>query len=385
MNRRSFLAATVASVARSEPASPFPAFSWKTIPVFDHLGKRDDDFTAREAEFLARFPLVTIEKSQAIRKGESCEEGTYRAARQIKNYNPKTKVLFYLNAVIDWPGYEARVEFERHSDWALRDRAGKEVLFRDRKQFDISNPEVREWWSGVVDKAMRSAPLDGVFMDAIPKIAMAEQTNRKLYGDRKYEALEAGLRDLMRLTKEKIGSSRILLYNGLRGDFSRWKDGGMKYLHYADAAMVEHFGGISAMNPDGTVKKELVAADIEMVQQASGQGKMILVKGWPKFTCTYPDTSRYPPTGEEKRRAAQSEIEFPLACFLIAADELSYFLYTWWYEMNDGALEWYPEYDKPLGAPKGAARRSGFVYDREFEHARVRVDLAANRARIEWA
>ena len=91
MNRRSFLAATVASVARSEPASPFPAFSWKTIPVFDHLGKRDDDFTAREAEFLARFPLVAIEKSQAIRKGESCEEGTYRAARQINFTTRKPK------------------------------------------------------------------------------------------------------------------------------------------------------------------------------------------------------------------------------------------------------------------------------------------------------
>jgi hypothetical protein len=389
MNRRTFAVSTLAAGVRlaalsADDTSCLPPFSWKTVSLFNHLGKRDDDFSTSEARFLARFPLVTIEKSQAIRKGLSCEEGTVRAARQIKAINPKTRVLFYLNAVIDWPGYDARAEFERHPDWALRDKAGSPVLFRERKQFDLANPDVREWWSGVCAAMMQAAPLDGVFMDAIPKIAMQEQVNRRTFGDAKYEALESGLRELMRLTKQKIGPKRILLYNGLRGDRSRWKDGGMRYLKYADAAMIEHFGGISSMNPDGTVKKELVAADIEMIQAASAEGKMVLVKGWPAFTRSYPDTSKYPPSQDAKRSAARREIEFPLACFLVAAGPSSYFLYTWWYEMRDGALEWYPEYDKPLGAPKGPARRSGFVYDREFEHAKVRVDLEANQAKIDW-
>ena len=380
--RRDFFASSL--VAFAAGANPLPEFSWNTLPVFTHMGKSEGDFTAEEVRALARFPLVTIEKAQAIRQGRSCEEGIYEAAREIKRVNPRTKVLFYFNAVVDWPGYEARAEFERHPEWALRNPAGRLSLFRERMQFDLSNPGLREWWSNVCGKAMQSAPLDGVFMDAIPKIAMLEKQQRQAFGDRKYEALEAGLRDLMRLTKQKIGPNRVLLYNGLRGDRSRWKDGGMRYLEYADAAMIEHFAGISAVEPGGAVRKDWLAADMEMIEQAGAMGKMILVKAWPGFTRTYPDTSKYPPTYEEKTRAARREILFPLAAFLAAAGAYSYFGYAWWYRAQDGGLLWYPEYDKPLGRPKGPAVRSDYRYEREFEHARIQVDLAENRAHIEW-
>ena len=157
--------------------------------------------------------------------------------------------------------------------------------------------------------------------------------NRKLYGDRKYEALERGLRELMRMNKQKIGAP-ILLFNGLRSDLSR--DEGMAYLEYADGAMIEHFAGISAMNSDGTVKKEIVPADIEMMPRPSADKKMILVKAWPCFTCSYAVTSEYPPADSGKREAT------------------------------------------------GPAERRGFTFERTFQHAHRRVDLEANRAQIDW-
>ena len=47
-------------------------------------------------------------------------------------------------------------------------------------------------------------------------------------------------------------------------------------------------------------------------------------------------------------------------------------------------FDWYPEFDKPLGAPKGDAKRDGFKYTREFEHASVFVDLKTKTAKIDW-
>ena len=44
----------------------------------------------------------------------------------------------------------------------------------------------------------------------------------------------------------------------------------------------------------------------------------------------------------------------------------------------------YGEFHKPLGAPKGDAAKSGWIYTRSFKHADVRVDLSKRTARIEW-
>lgn len=44
----------------------------------------------------------------------------------------------------------------------------------------------------------------------------------------------------------------------------------------------------------------------------------------------------------------------------------------------------YPEFDKPLGPPKGAAVRDGWTYRREFSHASIFVDLETQTAHIDW-
>jgi hypothetical protein len=47
-------------------------------------------------------------------------------------------------------------------------------------------------------------------------------------------------------------------------------------------------------------------------------------------------------------------------------------------------LETYPEFDRPLGPPKGDAVWQGLTATREFAHASVWVDLNAKQARIDW-
>jgi hypothetical protein len=157
----------------------------------------------------------------------------------------------------------------------------------------------------------------------------------------------------------------------------------MRYLEYADAAMIEHFAAASAAAPDGTIKADWLQADLEMMQEASRRGKAVFVKAWPAFARNFPDQSKFPPQAERARRAQES-IEFPLAAFLAAAGERCYFLYTWGYRHQDGALDRFAEYDRRLGRPQGPAKRSGSRWRREFEYAGVDVDLAAGRGRIEW-
>jgi len=81
---------------------------------------------------------------------------------------------------------------------------------------------------------------------------------------------------------------------------------------------------------------------------------------------------------------ARENITFPLACFLIAAQKHSYFCYTWGYRENHGSLDWYEEFDKPLGAPKRDAIKNGWIYTRSFEYAAVWVDLESKTATIKW-
>jgi hypothetical protein len=48
-----------------------------------------------------------------------------------------------------------------------------------------------------------------------------------------------------------------------------------------------------------------------------------------------------------------------------------------------GTFDWYPEFDKKLGAPKDDAKREGFTYTREFEHASVFVNVEKKTGRID--
>lgn len=75
-----------------------------------------------------------------------------------------------------------------------------------------------------------------------------------------------------------------------------------------------------------------------------------------------------------------------LAMFLICAERFSYFDLKDGYDAKQSKL-WLTraaEYDRPLGAPKGPAVRSGYTYTREFAHASVRLDIEKQTGSIKW-
>lgn len=78
-----------------------------------------------------------------------------------------------------------------------------------------------------------------------------------------------------------------------------------------------------------------------------------------------------------------SQREYSLAAFLIVMGEYSYRgMGSGW---TTDAFPWYPEYDRPLGKPRGVAESRGpGKYFREFEHLNVSLDTTQQTATILW-
>jgi dienelactone hydrolase len=360
-----------ASPSRGAAVNPaFPGFTWDRVPIYVHFGQRSGDLTDAQIAFLASHSrLIALEKSHGVGVHGSTEKGIADTARRLKRCNPDVKVLFYFNAFINWPGYDAFKTYR--SEWTLRGLDGQVVTHTSgTPRPDPSNAEFREWWSEVVAAAHRAAPLDGVFVDALPQ-ALSPGLARQV-GDNKAKAVVAGLREMIVLTKRKLGPGRLIVANGLRTTSFReildWEG--------IDLVMIEHFGGFATATPAD------ITADLESIALAALKGRGVVMKGWPGFNWLEGEMMKRP--YDELLELARKRISFPLAAFLVGAQPGSYFCYSWGYTERMGGIESYPEFERRLGPPKGEAAWNGFAATREFAHASVWVDLAAKQARIDW-
>lgn len=345
-------------------------FNWDRVPLNLHFGKRSGDLTDAEIEFVARHStFIALEKSHGVNPHGSTEAGIADSARRITQRNPNAKVLFYLNAFINWPGYDAFKTYR--PEWTLRTATGEVVKHPGgTPRPDPSNADFREWWSEVVAKANRSAPLGGVFIDALPQALTP--TLAKQVGDEKARAIVAGLREMLALTKRKLGPDRVVLANGIRTtDFREILD-----WEGIDGVMIEHFGAFKTDSPAA------LKADLDSLALAAAKGKFVVIKGWPGFNFTEREMMQRPYA--ELLELSRERITFPLACFLVAAQPGSHFCYSWGYTDRHGMLETYPELDRPLGPPRGDAKWEGLTATREFARASVWVDLTSKQARIDW-
>ena len=149
-----------------------------------------------------------------------------------------------------------------------------------------------------------------------------------------------------------------------------------------DGAMVDDFDR-AANVMEKRQSKEYLANTIKTMTKAAKSGKIVIFKAWPGFTW-WSDKELMKKPHAEQYRVAKENITFPLACFLIGAEEYCYYCYTWGWLPEYGSLDWYPEHDRALGPPKADAVQEGWTFKREFEHASVFVDLERRTAKIDW-
>jgi hypothetical protein len=363
----------------SVPEDRVPPFSWDTVPVYVHLGKSSGPLTDDEVRFLAGLSdFVCLEKGHGRGRFGSTEKGIAHDAKRLKAANPRMKVLFYWNTFLNYHLYDAAATVDAHPEWLFRDRRGAPIYKTGKlEQYNLLDPGFRGWWASVAGRAVTEHGCDGIFMDAVDQ-AKRRAWMKRGWGEGREPELTRAACDMMDRARRAMGGGGILLYDGIRSKDGAERTTGEEYLPHADGVNVEHFAAF------GSRSAESIARDIAAIARAGLAGKIVTVKGWPGPDLSWRNAEwmKLPP--DERAEEARRKITFPLACFLVAARERSYFCYSWGYREGHGGLVDYPELRRPLGEPEGDAMSEGRVYTRSFARASVRVDISTREARIDW-
>jgi len=185
---------------------------------------------------------------------------------------------------------------------------------------------------------------------------------------------------MLREAKERMGPDSLIVFNPLHGDDGENGALGETYLPVTDGAMVDDFDRASNIRRQSN---QYIANTIDIMGKAARAGKVVIFKAWPGFTW-WSDKEMLKRSHDEIHQVAKDNITFPLACFLTGAEKHCYFCYTWGWLAEYGTFDWYPEFDRPLGPPKGDAVRTGWTFRRDFKHASVFADIETRTGRIEW-
>ena len=322
-----------------------PMFSWDTLPVYFHSSNASGPYTEESLKTIAKFQMVTIEKWQSyLVPGVDDEDAMMHFMKKVKDINPNTATYFYMGAFADLPEMTRMArEFAQHPDWYLRDSSGTKVMRKTSKIsfyiFDLSNPDVRQWWQNTCLNALKATNGDGCFCDSSQQVNMTFEPplspeEEKAFGD-----------SLVQLTKEvqnALGDDKLLI-------------GKVANQSYVKAVQIEFF----KPNNDSIVEL-MLGVEVGQVVQVHVPVYLDICNG---------DLTDY------------------IAAFLIGAGEYSYFGCGRWNTSNDdtSAFIWRPEYDKPLGAPTGPATYRNGVWKRKFSRGTsVKFDTTTKTGTIEW-
>ncbi len=352
----------------------YPKFSWDRVPLYAHIGI-GNGLQPEQLKFLAdHFQLIAFTGGVGVK--DSVEKSIATASREIKKHNSSAKVLFYWSSDIpkhQWKNSNASFPKNGYVRPAVKGSN------KGEKSFDVTQPAVRDWWTDIAKKAVNEYACDGIFVDGMA-VGTPKGPWSKLFGKKKAAKLDAGMMTMMKEARKKMGPDKLIIFNPLHGNDGKHASLGADYLPVSDGAMVDDFDRASNIRRQS---KQYLASTIETMSKASRDGKLIIFKAWPGFTW-WSDKELMKKPHAEQYRQAKENITFPLACFLAGAGPNCYFCYTWGWLGKYGTFDRYPEFDKPLGAPKGDAVRDGWKYRREFQHASVFVDLETRAATIDW-
>ena len=318
-----------------------PQFSWDTLPVFFHSSNSSGQYNDDALKVIAKFQMATIEKWMGYDvKDVDDEDEMVLAMKAIKAVNPKITTYFYMNSYKDRPEMTRMArELDVNPDYALRDDSGVRVKnSQGFYVFDLSKVEVRKWWLNICLNATKYANGDGCFCDSSQRI---NATFTPPVSESKEKAWNEGLISLTREVQEALGDNNLLI-------------GKVANQSYVKAVQIENF---SATN--NSIQSLLLGAQVGQVIQAHVPVKI---------KCT-------------------SDLTDYMATFLIGAGEYAYFGCGDWNVAGDDTtpLTWHPEYDKPLGTPKGPAKYKAGVWTRSFASGTdVMFDTKTNKGTIKW-
>lgn len=357
-----------------DKATAYPEWSWDHVRPWVSI-RRNDAYDDDQVEALAKQDIVLLEKANGVKTYGSVEKGSLAAAKRIKALNKKVKILFYLNTMVHYGGYDANAEFDKNKkDWALPGRNGEEYfLWRGKfAAYDHTSEGLREWWIGRALDMMSHDLIDGVFMDAIPS---AGRANRIRPGH-----LDAYLVTANTL-RSRLPRGKLMIGNALRATPMHDGDGmgGLTHLKYLDGGYLEGWE-----NSLGRMEYTL-----PLITTAQKQGRMIMLKTVPFGHGENKEFNEIPSLDERYEYLADPKyIDFVLGYFLLTVGPNSYFSYRSWVDANPRKKDvWdntrFEAVMRKLGEPMGDMVTEGDgQYSREFQYLKLHVDIKEKKGRL---
>lgn len=407
------------AVVASEPAAvPLQlgagwTHGWDTALAAQAIDFGYSQLTPTQARDVAsHYGLVSLEKCSSP---HDTEAAIWASAALLKAAKPSIKVMFYL--ATDLGGlqcYAALHTYLSHPDWWLRDDAGALVNSSSHIPLpDYTVAAMRDFWvaiplNGTSGSASPFAGLiDGVLADGTGSPCLRLRAN---ISPARCAALAAGKAEMITALQAVFTATNggVVMQNGI--DMYPGNEGrGLPWLRYSNGFQAEHFAVFESLTQAGTLNASVVASFMDAVATAAATGKLVFVSTWPGLCTTPFDAQGWPswPGGTQPstnagwRAALLAKHTFALAGFLIMAETNVWMSYEGWYNgFVQGAVScpddpnacaapspWYPELQRPLGAPLGAAVRAPGTntWTRSFAHAHVTLNLdAPDASAIDW-
>ncbi|KAL7475647.1 hypothetical protein ACHAW6_001557 [Cyclotella cf. meneghiniana] len=352
----------------------YPDWSWDHVRPWVIL-RRDTAYDDDQIRQIAGHDIFVLEKMTGWKTHGSNEAGSLEAARRVKKINPRIKTLFYLNAMIHYPGYSANDSYFQN-EWATKNQQNEIFLFKNRYLwYNHSNLEFREWWIKRALDMVAHDEIDGIFIDAIMKTSikhMGHPDNAEAYFE---TALEL---------RRRLPEGKLLIGNALRPK-ARGKVGGygnIKHLQYLDGSYFEGW-----MGDAGTIEEA-----IELMSATLKSGRMVLLNAGPVFKSEeeklFIENMK---SIDDRYNFMKGHIKFPLAVFLLVVEPFAYFSYHFGVDakpsgrMGRAAFDCnrFEEITRRLGEPTGSYASEGeFVFTRKFEHLSVWVNVKTREAKL---
>ncbi|CAM3091399.1 putative glycoside hydrolase [Moritella viscosa] len=358
----------------------YPSFSWDHIPRWLAVRKATS-FTNEEVLSISNYDIVMLEKSnhQGLK---TVDAGILDAATRLKQINENLTTLFYFNARVHYTDYSFDQEFEDNKwDWSKKVTDNNNVesifMFKDRYYYhEFTSPGMRAWWAKSVLDTVSHPQIDGLFIDAIAKTPK-EDLNNPLFVNGKPNTDFALLVDDV---AKNLPGDKLFIGNTLRAETN---NGSRSHLKYQDGSYLERW----TIPMKGTSPKmssaDAISLSIQLMREASSKGKVIMLQSSPVTDDPIPNSL------VEKKAYLAKHVDFPLAVFLIAAGENSFFSYQLGVSADEKVQDiwnsdYIPQLNRPLGQPLTEPKQTGFIYERKFEFVDVWVDVEKKIARLTW-
>jgi len=327
-----------------------PPFSWDTvggmvfIQVGNSKGTVEKPFEDATTKILAKYPFVCFEKFQGTHTPGYYEDKVAAACKAVKAINPKLSCFMYLNTELAFTGYRVVDEgLSKMPQYWLKKangqparNSGPQAGCRNSKcpaggmlVPDYSNPSAAAFWFSAVSNLTRDSLVDGCNMDR----------SNDLEGDTCWVCKATG---------------GVPANGGWKG----W--------------MAGKLAGLKAITP----KAQLVINNIGTSNIVTGAwGNCLEGFGPQERHIVTLQTLAKEGLGAKahccrdarfKTGCSWENVQDGLAAFLIGAGENAFFACGEGFEMGSW-IQWFPQYDKPLGRPLGpGVKGKDGVWTRSF-------------------